>query len=117
VSTILNANKIYITTNPNQPELGKLAVASAEVSRITGLYNIETIPTFTEDSDPPNSAVPLKTCDNANPAAQAVVIYVHLDNSTGVRNENGCIHVTGDTSDSMILAADKLGYNLIGIKL
>ena len=117
VSTIINAKKIYITSNPNQPDLGKLAVASAEVSRITGLYSIETIPTFTEDSDPPNPSVPLKNCEDADAATKTVVIYVHLDNSTGVRNENGCIHVTGDTSDSMILAADKLGYNLIGIKL
>jgi hypothetical protein len=117
VSAILNSNKIYMTSSPNQPDLGKFAVASAEISRILSLYGLETIAAFTEDSDPPSPSVPLRTCDDASLSTKTAVIYLALGNTTGIANYGNCITVTGKTADDLILAADKLGYNLIGIKL
>lgn len=117
VPLLLASKKVYITLNPNQPDLGKFAVASAEISRITALYGINTIGAFTEDSDPPDPNVPLRTCDDADNRTKTSVVYINLGNSTEIAEENSCIYVTGETADDLILAADKLGYNLIGIKI
>jgi hypothetical protein len=115
VSELLGADKVYITLNPNQGDLGKFGVAAAEVSRITSLYNIETIASFTEDAKPSNPNVPIRTCADASDTTN--IIYLNVGNETAVKNVNGCIYVTGKDADDLILAADKLGYNLLGIKI
>jgi len=116
IQPILNSAKVYITFNPNQENLAKIAVASAEIARITGLYGINTVGAYTEDSDPVNPNVPLKTCNDAN--NQTSIIIMEITDSTGVSlGENNCIHVKGETADDLILAADKLGFNLLGIKV
>ncbi len=115
VPELLGANKVYITLNPNQNDLGKFGVAAAEVSRITSLYNIETVASFTEDAKPSNPNVPIRTCADADNTTK--IIYLNVGNETVVKDVNGCVYVTGKDADDMILAADKLGYNLLGIKL
>jgi hypothetical protein len=42
---------------------------------------------------------------------------VNNSTETGIKTVDGCVYVTGTTADELILAADKLGYNLIGIKI
>jgi hypothetical protein len=115
VPEILGADKVYIVFNPNQGDLGKVGVAAAEVSRITSLYNIETVASFTEDAKPSNPNVPIRTCADAGNTT--TIIYLNVGNETAVKNVDGCVYVTGKDADDMILAADKLGYNLLGIKL
>jgi len=115
IKEIFSANKIYLTTSPNQPDLAKVAIASAEIARIIPLYDIEVVAAYTEDSDPPNPNVPLKTCSDATNTTS--VIYLSVGNETSITNNNGCITVSGKNADELILAADKLGYNLLGIKV
>lgn len=120
IQQILTAKKIYIAFDPQQPkeDLPKMAVAAAEISRITGLYNLQTVGAFTRDSDPVNQNVPIKTCKDVD--IGVTVIEMQIDNSTeqnSILQDKGCVKVIAKSSDGLILAADKLGMNLIGIKL
>ena len=117
VQQILSAQKVYITFDPNTEDKAKMAVATAEIARITSLYNLETVGAYIKDSDPPSPNVPIRTCDDVQEFT--TVIQLGIDNSTdtNIKNENGCITVFGKTADELINAADKLGMNLIGIKL
>ena len=115
VKQVSTAQKLYITSDPSNDEKAKIAVAAAEIARITGLYNLETVGAYTKDSDPPNTNVPIRTCDDVN--QQITVIELGISDFTGIKNEKGCVKVSGANADELILAADKLGMNLIGIKL
>ena len=115
VNNILNSAKIYITFNPNQENLAKLAVASAEISRITGLYGIPTVGAYTEDSEPINENVPLRTCADASDTV--TVINMELSDSNSVTLDGACVFVSAENVDDLILVADKLGMNLLGINV
>ena len=113
VNKILEASKVYITFDPNQEDLAKLAVASAEISRITGLYGIQTIGAYTEDSDPINENIPLRTC--ADVSDTVTVINMQLSDSAGIALDDACVYVSAENIDDLILVADKLGMELLGI--
>jgi hypothetical protein len=115
VEQILNSQKIYVIVDPDETELGKIAVAAAEISRIPPLYNIAVVGAYSKDSNPPNPSVPIRTCSDVSSTTS--IIYLNVGNTTGIENIKGCIHITGKTADDLILAADKLGYNLVGIKI
>jgi hypothetical protein len=115
VRKIITSSKVYLTVNPNQDDLGKIAVAAAEVSRITALFGIDTVAAYTEDSEPINPSVPLKSCEDAT--EEVPILFLDVGRSTGIWLEDNCVVISGETSDDLILSADKLGYNLIGIKI
>ena len=115
IQQIVNSKKIYLTFNPNHQDIAKIIVAAGEVARILSLYNIETITAYTEDSNPVNPDIPLKTCEDVS--EDIGIVYVDTGNNTEVIVDQGCVIVNGKTADDTILAADKLGMNLIGIKL
>lgn len=115
VTEILSAKKIYMTFNPNEGELSKIAVASAELSRILAVFNIPVMGAYTEDTNPINPAVPLKTCDDATDEVK--IILLEIDKDTSITTKDNCIHISGETEDDLILSADKLGYNLVGFKI
>lgn len=117
VEQILNSKKIYVIVDPDETELGKIAVAAAEISRIPPIYGITIVGAYSKDSNPPNPNVPIRTCSDASNMTSTSIIYLNVGNSTGIVNDNGCIHVDGKTADDLILAADKLGYNLVGIRI
>ncbi|MBI2041152.1 MAG: hypothetical protein HYT16_03540 [DPANN group archaeon] len=119
LGTILNSEKVYITFDPDNPkERGKLAVAAAEISRITSLYQIETTAAFTHDTNPIEPKIPIRSCGNAKAGVSIIElrfsdrIYIGVDQS-----DNRCIVVEAPTGDDLILAADKLGMNLVGIRV
>ncbi len=113
VTQLLAAKKVYVVVSPNNIELAKIAVAAAEISRVLPLYNITTIGAYTEDSNPSNPNVPIRTC--ADVTSTTKIVYLGIGNKTGIETIDGCVHVTGTNADELILAADKLGYNLVGI--
>ena len=115
IQRILGAQKIYITFNPNQKNLGKFAVASAEISRITSIYRIPTIGAYIEDANPIDEKVPIKTC--ADTADKTIIMTLSIGKENSVTSDGNCINVSGKTVDDLILAADKLGMNLVGIRL
>ena len=116
VQKVLTSAKIYLTLDPNQSDLGKFAVAAAEISRITGLYSLQTVAAYTKDSNPISPNVPLRTCQDATNQT-AVILLETAEKDTGIYLDRNCIRVQGKTPDDIILAADKLGMNLLGIKL
>lgn len=116
VNEILKTGKTYITFNPNQEDLGKFAVASAEIARITGLYGINTVGAYTEDSEPVNPNIPLRTCDDVSNTTS--VILMQISNETGIYlDNNNCVHVNAENPDELILVADKLGFHLLGLNV
>ncbi|MEK6807444.1 MAG: hypothetical protein AABX75_00280 [Nanoarchaeota archaeon] len=118
VAKILKASKVYIAFNPNEPRLNpaKFAVASAEISRIMGIYNIPIVAAYTEDSNPINPSVPIKTCKDVSNST-VILVLTAQSMSNAITSEGGCITVAGKNSDDLILTADKLGMHLVGIKL
>ncbi|HIH14032.1 MAG TPA: hypothetical protein HA224_02140 [Nanoarchaeota archaeon] len=118
VTKILTASKTYIVFNPNEPRLNpaKFAVASAEISRIMGIYGIPIIAAYSEDSNPVNPAVPIKTCNDATNTT-VVLVLTAQSMSNAITSDGNCITVAGKNSDDLILTADKLGMHLVGIRL
>ncbi|MBI4095270.1 MAG: hypothetical protein HY438_00250 [DPANN group archaeon] len=119
LNTILNSQKIYISFDPNNPqERGKLAVAAAEISRITSLYQIETTAAFTRDTDPVEPRIPIRGCGDAKIGVSIIELRFSSKTSISVDPlDNRCILIEAPTGDELILAADKLGMNLIGIRV
>lgn len=120
IEQMLSSDKIYITFNPNQENLGDVAVAAAEVSRITGkVYNVPTIGAFTEDSDPVDPNVPLRTCNDVIDQEEITVIEIKVMEGLApkITKNNNCIRIIAGDSKDLVLAADKLGMHLIGINL
>ena len=115
VQQIINSKKIYLTFNPNHPDIAKIIVAAGEVARIISLYGIEVITAYTEDSSPVNLNIPLKTCEDVS--EEIGIVYINTGEATEVIVDMGCVVVNGKTADETIMAADKLGMNLIGIRL
>ncbi len=116
---ILNTQKIYISFDPNNPqERGKLAVAAAEISRITSLYKIDTTGAFTQDSNPINPDIPIKKCSDANAGVTVIELKFASKTSIGIdASNNRCVVISAPTGDELIFAADKLGMNLLGIRV
>jgi hypothetical protein len=115
VNSLATATKAYIVFDPNQQDLGYFGVASAEISRVLSLYNIPTVGAFLRDSSPVNPTVPIKTCADA--AQTTTVITLALANYTSISYDSNCVHIAGKTVNDLILAADKLGMHLLGIRL
>ncbi len=114
VKQIFTAQKVYITFNPNQKNLSKIAVAAVEISRILALYGIPVTAAYTEDANPVNPDVPIKTCNDVSDTV--TVLYLGIG-KTEIDTYGGCVLVTGETTDELILAADKLGMHLLGINI
>lgn len=115
VQNLLKSGKIYITFNPNQKDLAKIAVASLEISRITGLYGIQTVGAYTEDSKPVNENVPIRTCKDADDKTSVILMQISDENK--ITTKDNCVYVSAETVDELILIADKLGMNLLGINV
>ncbi|MGB9675126.1 MAG: hypothetical protein ACP5IJ_02335 [Candidatus Nanoarchaeia archaeon] len=112
---LLSAKKVYITFNPNQENLSAFAIAAAQISRILALYDIKVVGAYTEDTKPIDPNVPIKTCADAtelNP-----VIFLSMGNSSEINVSKYCVNVRGADPQSLVFAADKLGYALLGIKV
>ena len=116
VQKVLSAKKAYLTYNPNQKNLGKIAVAAAEISRITSIYKIPTTGAFMEDTNPVDPVTPIRTCADAGNTS-VVIALLPAESETGITTDGNCINVKGKNADELILAADKLGMNLVGIRL
>ncbi len=112
---VLGAQKVYIAFDPNQPDLSYFSIASAEISRILSLYTIQTVGAFLKDSNPVNAAVPIRTCSDAT--MNLPVIVLALSNKNAIELSNNCITVRGKTTSDLIFAADRLGLDIVGIKI
>jgi len=112
---IVSAKKLYITTDPQGTDLGNIAIAAYEISRIIGLSSIPTVGAYTRDADPSDPDVPIKTCADATNTT--TVIVLETGDFTGISDRNYCVHISGTNSTELIKAADKLGMNLLGIRL
>ncbi|MEM2954691.1 MAG: hypothetical protein QW625_01950 [Candidatus Nanoarchaeia archaeon] len=115
---LLKSNKVYITFNPNQKNLSYFGIAGAQISRIFALYNIPVVGAYTEDTNPIDPNVPIKTCEDANNLT--AIIELKIGNSTEIMRDKqflNCYYIMGKNETDLIYAADRLGYLLLGINL
>ena len=114
LNLIQSNNKIYLSTNPNIID-GKINVAILELANSISLAgldsNIKMIESFTEDSNPINPEVPLKSCDSKD----FVIEFNIVDRNEGVFIGDNCIQINAINSDRLINYADAVGYGLVGI--
>ena len=114
--TIRSAEKVYLAYNPNQVNLSKVVVAAAQVSRIIPLTNgYMPVLAYTEDTEPIDKTIPIRNCDAAS--EENVVILFEVAGINDIVNENNCIHVRGENHDDLLLMADKLGMNVLGMEI
>ncbi|MEK9774343.1 MAG: hypothetical protein VW298_01870 [Candidatus Woesearchaeota archaeon] len=106
-------NKIYLSTNPNIID-GKINVAILELQNslaLSGLNrNLKMIEAYTQDSDPINLEIPLKSCKD-----NEFVIEFNIASNNGVFVKENCIQINSTNSDDLINYADSIGYGLLGI--
>ena len=120
IPNLNSSSKIYITFDPNDENLGEFATAGVEISRLTGgLYNIPTIGAYTQDSDPINPNIPLKTCDeDATDSVTIITIdKVSGGDQDGAFLQKDCIFIKAENTEDLRLIADRIGMNLIGITI
>jgi len=114
---IRNATKVYTAYNPNlDTSYAKMAVAIGEVTRLLPLITVNRAVSknaFTEDANPIDPNVPIKTCKDAT--IEYPIISFELGNQNRVNSEGFCINVIGKNADDLILSADRLGYSFVGI--
>ncbi len=114
VSRILNAKKVYISFNPNQQGLGEIRIATYQIARIIAKLNIPVVGAYSEDADPIEPNIPIRDCSKS--LEWIPVIMLELGDETKITSGD-CIYVRGATYDELILAADKLGMHLVGIRI
>ena len=114
LNLIQSNNKIYLSTNPNIID-GKINVAILELANSISLAGLDSntkmIESFTEDSNPINPEVPLKSCDSKD----FVIEFNIVDRNEGVFIGDNCIQINAINSDRLINYADAVGYGLVGI--
>jgi hypothetical protein len=115
VSDIHKASALFMTTDPDFNS--KAVIGMIEVGRIVGeRYNILNKPTINGLTRNPMGTVsetPIITCANAT--EERPVIYYKVGETTEITKDNQCIIVQGTSEDQIIMAADKLGYSLMGV--
>lgn len=108
---VVLSNKIYLTFNPNidetepvsnQSVLANMQIVLFELTKGIEIRNKNAIAAYTEDTEPVDERVPVKTCKDAS--EDALVIYVQSlsevqaepkTNQTYLQGEN-CIVISGD---------------------
>jgi len=114
-TALLDMQKIYITFNPNQQNLSNFGIAAAQLARIPAMYGIKVIGAYSEDANPVDPNVPIKTCKDASETTG--IIFLTLGNNTSVYGQDNCFYVVGASPGDLVLAADRLSYALLGLKL
>jgi len=114
---IRNATKIYTAYNPNLDiSYAKVAIAVGEVTRLLPIITVNRAVSkgvFSEDSDPINPDIPIRTCDDAT--LEYPLILFDIGDENKVNSDGYCISVIGKDEDDLIRSADRLGYSFVGI--
>ncbi len=114
VKRLLDSKKAYVSFNPNQEDLSKVGIAAFQISRLLNTLGIPTTGAYSEDADPVDENVPIRRCKDS--LEQRPVIMLEIGEETRITSGD-CIYVRGKDYAELILAADKLGMHLVGIKI
>jgi len=120
INTIRPKRRIIIAIHPDSGSIPVLA--GVNIARITGkFYGANTSSAlYLEDdeiSDYANSTLPHVNCGDADFLTTIIKISV-TENITSVdflNQSTNCILVGADSKDNLLMAADELGYKLLGI--
>lgn len=114
-----NNGAIYIVVDPDSDS--KSVVAGVEIAKITGQgYQLLNVPTYSAFSKEPsnltvNVETPIMDCTAAN--NQTLVVGLVLSSRNVVYSQGYCVRLEAASYDEMIMVADRLMYNLLGIML
>ncbi len=107
------AKSVYATVNPLDSP-AKVGVAKLQLARSISLMNpVQITDAYTQDSDPIDPDVPIKTCGDAT--SETLIIEFKIGTKDEVYMDGNCVVVEGKTADSLIESSDRLGYALVGI--
>ncbi|MBT3940476.1 hypothetical protein HOD83_00260 [Candidatus Woesearchaeota archaeon] len=124
VSQIVNAQKVYLTFDPNienfEETKNDVQIAMGEVSRLISRVNVnQVVPTAAITADIPNETyddtIPLKDCTHATDTV--AVLYFTVGEGDTAKMQGNCTIISGNTGEDLILTADKYGMYLIGVKV
>lgn len=111
---LLEAKKVYIAYNPNKHSSSKMNIANYQLSRLFAALKIPVVAAFSEDTDPISPDIPVRECKNSKDLVP--IIMLDIGDETKITSGD-CVYVRGKDYDALILAADKLGMNLVGINV
>lgn len=110
----LDARKIYITFDPDSPGEVKARILQAgfEVAKVMNIvFEKDVKSAVTKSVDIPNA--PVITCDDIGPFVR--VIFLKIGDSTEIYNEHGCIVVQGKDGVELLMAAERLSFEMLKI--
>ena len=106
----LDAQKIYITTDPEYP--AAVILGGFEISKVLGnVYEKEVKGAVTRPDNRTDS--PVITCRNMTMTER--VILLNLDEPTSIYSDKGCIVVQGTNETELLKAATRLTYELLKV--
>ncbi len=111
-SKILDKKEFFITINPYANLTGLTTIAALEIDKFLDnryLFNIPVSSAFTEDYN--NGTV--KTCSDAD--EDTGIFLLRLGNMTRLFSREECIVLEGKTEEDLIMLADRLVFQLLGM--
>lgn len=114
ISALSGDKKVYITFNPNQLSLSEASLAYYDLGGILGYAKGSVIIAFTEDSNPVDPNVPLRTCADSD---KYNIIELSLGDVNKVVNDAGCVKIIGKDTEGLQKASSKLAMWLVGVKI
>ncbi|NTV24467.1 MAG: hypothetical protein HGA85_08965 [Nanoarchaeota archaeon] len=106
---LITADRVYITTEKDYP--AEVILSGVEISKtLAAIYGQEVKGALTVPTAP---NVPVMTCENSTPETR--VVYLVLSNQTGIFVEGECILIKGETPKQVIMAGERLAYELLRI--
>ena len=114
ITSLLDADTVYITINPYDNLTGTTTLAVLEVDKILDnpfLYNIPVNASFTEEYA--SAPLAVRTC--ADSTDTEPVLWFRLEDATRIYRQDSCFVVAGQTEEDLIRSADRLLYILLGI--
>ncbi|MCP3684897.1 MAG: YpmS family protein [bacterium] len=104
--TFESASEMYITFDPEEKELGHVALTAAELSfALNNVHSVAPIAACTKNKTLPCSERPIVTCDDTDKA----VILLNVSDKTGIDMRGNCVVLNGRGMD-MVRAAEKAIY-------
>ncbi len=121
INRVGGISQLYLTQDPSLPEQTeqKSFIALLDFGKILGtneygIYKIPTRTAFTSSTEESLAyGLPVISCADVSDTVS--VIELRLGDSNRVYSEGRCVIVQGEDTAGLILAADRLGYHLLGV--
>lgn len=116
VQKIMNANKLYITYNPNGADVAQFDTSARNIKGLLeGFYVKEAVIAYTEDKVPVDPDTPIKTCADATEEVPVIMLSDSALNE--VELVDNCIILKSTNGEKQTNVINKLAMWLIGLRV